>query len=122
MVTRLKSFWDRFDPVQKTTLKTCSLVYGVFLGLILVGCVIAGCGQKQAMANAIPAAVVSYEVSLSDTTATPDLLCLMPGQSAMLLQDAVVVARIPYQGRELYVGEVKLEKGTMLVKPKVEGH
>ena len=57
------------------------------------------------------------EVPLADTR-IPEILCLRPGQSAMLAKDAVVVARIPVQGRELYVGEVRLEKGTMLVKPK----
>jgi hypothetical protein len=91
----------------------------VWLLSILGGC--AGDRKSDSTANAIPATVHTYEVPLSDTSTIPDILCLLPGQTARLEEDIVVFARVPFQGRALYIGEVKLEKGTMLVKPKVEG-
>ena len=43
--------------------------------------------------------------------------CLLPGQTAMLVEDAVVQARIPYNGDALYQGRVRIERGSMIVKP-----
>ena len=47
-------------------------------------------------------------------------MILTPGQTAVLLEDVQVIARIPYQGDELYEGPVVFQKGSMVVKPRVE--
>ena len=56
-----------------------------------------------------------------DPSFEPDVVILRPGQTAMLLENAEVEARIPYQGGELWTGRVVIEKGSMVVKPLVEG-
>ena len=57
----------------------------------------------------------------SDSKSNPTpVFCLKPGQSAYLLEDVTVDARIPYQDKELYTGKVKLEKAAFLMKPVIE--
>lgn len=53
--------------------------------------------------------------------AESDSVLLDDGQSLELLEDAMVYGRIPYSGDELYTGDVRIKKGSMIVKPKVEG-
>lgn len=123
MVKHIRKFWSDLDWLQQLMLR----YYGTILMVLVVfvlGVGLGGCARKSvgevSTANAIPAAIQSYEVPIADTSTIPELLHLAPGQSAMLLKDVIVVARIPYNGNELYVGEVKIQKGTMLVKPKEE--
>ena len=93
----------------------------VFL-FVLIGFAIVGCSRSKPIeARGVPKGVVRYEVPLSNTAAKPALVCLRPGQTAMLLENIEVEARIPYQGGELWTGRVVIEKGSMVVKPLVEG-
>lgn len=119
MVNKIKNWWkeNKTDMIPFLKLYGICCVISVAFQMLLH---LAGCSdvKQPSTAKAIPDAVQSYEVPIADTSALPELLHLAPGQSAMLLKDVIVAARIPYNGRELYVGEVKIQKGTMLVKPK----
>ena len=97
MVTKIQKLWSGLDWLQKSIVKT----YGYMLTIVATfafGTIIGGCATKK-----------SYE---------PLILTL--GQSAVLLEDVRAIARIPYQGDELYEGPVVFQKGSMVVKPRVE--
>ncbi|MCD7896355.1 MAG: hypothetical protein LUG50_06725 [Planctomycetaceae bacterium] len=105
------------------------LLLGLCMTTISVGVGMAGCAtsykhmkavEAEASANAIPAAIQSYEVPIADTSTIPDMLYLRSGQSAVLQEDIVGVARIPAQGDELYTGLVVIQRGSVVIKPKAE--
>lgn len=123
MVKRIQKLWDRLDWFTQVAFEVhCFVALGIVI--FVLGVFIGGCTGRTppetSTAKAILADVQRYEVPIADTSTIPELLHLAPGQSAILLKDVIVVARIPYNGNELYVGEVRLVKGTMLVKPKSE--
>lgn len=70
---------------------------GCFLGL---GVFIGGCNKS--------------------TPVKPEVFVLRPGQSAVIMENVSVLARIPAQGDELYSGPVMIERGTVAIKPIVE--
>lgn len=97
---------------------TVAVIYAC-LAFSFSGCTGSG-GKEVSTANAIPAVVQSYEVPIADTSTIPDMLYLRPGQSAIVMDDLVGVARIPAEGNELYTGPVVISKGTIVIRPKVE--
>jgi hypothetical protein len=66
------------------------------------------------------ATVLMFASGCASTDSKAGRLILMDGQTAVILEDTTVLARIPYQGNELYAGPVTLRRGTMVMKPKVE--
>ena len=97
MVTKIQKFWFDLDWFQKLIVKGYGYVLAVMVAFAF-GILIGDCASKK-----------PYEP-----------LILTPGQTAVLLEDVQVIARIPYQGDELYEGPVVFQKGSMVVKPKVE--
>lgn len=97
--------------------------YGIGWAL-MIACVlaiaIAGCSNQQPEYTKSTPRPPVQAARVEARPSPVDVLCLMPGQSAMLLEDVIVVARVPYSDNALYVGKVKIGKGTMLVKPKEE--
>lgn len=117
----MSSFSEPFDIPE---LRISPWFY-VGIALVIISCTyfFIGCSPKpqpQSTAGAIPAGIKSYEVSFADTENIPDQIILRPGQSAVLLKDIVVVARVPAQGNELYAGKVILKEGTVVSAPIVE--
>ena len=119
----IRLWYDSLDDDRQALTRATAQMITIFLTLIVFFMILAGCcgsSKKNASAaKAFPAAS-TREVAVADTASVPSLLALRPGQSAMLLEDVVVVARVPYSDNALYVGKVKIGKGTMLVKPKEE--
>ena len=105
------------------------IVLVVVLALALL---VSGCSKKTSSkpaAEAAPAAQTNMlimdehgNVFPLPFDSKPDVLCLRVGQSAEILEDVEVKARIPFREdeRELWVGRVVLPKGVMVVKPLVE--
>lgn len=48
----------------------------------------------------------------------PSPIILQDGQTAQLLEDITAKVRIPFQGDQLFEGTVRLQKGSMIVKPR----
>jgi hypothetical protein len=119
MVKYIRNLWQTLRAYQiPEFVGAWLLVMLTVYGMIVC---INGCGKSTpSTTKAIPAAVQSYEVPIADTSAIPDIIYLRPGQSAIILEDTVVSARIPAQGNELYVGPVMIQKGTVVIKPRAE--
>ena len=100
MVTKIKALLKKADWQ--------TVVVGLLGGLMFT---IGGCyGEQRAQQSYARAAPVQAHSPL----------ILSPGQTAVLLEDVQAIARIPYQGDELHSGPVVFQKGSMVVKPKVE--
>lgn len=89
---------------------------------ILIFLYMGGCSGNKVPTDRpnIPEAVESFTVPLNDTATKPNVICLTPGQTAMLLEPIEAKARVPYDSGELYEGTVRFEQGSMVVKPRVE--
>ena len=119
----IRLWYDALDEDRQALTRATAQMITIFLTLIVFFMILAGCcgsPKKNAGAAKVFPAASTREVAVADTASIPNLLVLRPGQSAMLLEDVVVVARVPYNGNALYVGKVKIERGSMLVKPKEE--
>ncbi len=99
MKEKLKKFWDESPSVWKLLMKFYGAVY-LAVAMFALGFLIGGCGKSA--------------------PAKPEVLILRPGQSAVILENVSVLARIPAQGEELYSGPVMIERGTVAIKPLVE--
>lgn len=129
MVT-IKAWFKRASECVKkavawlSSLETAQVLHLVFIGLacfLAIVMLVAGCTRKGTPRSVKTAPTATAEQPLvSPEEFTPDFVCLRPGQTAMLLENIEVEARIPYQGGELWTGRVVIEKGSMVVKPIVE--
>ena len=108
-IAAIRQWYDALDEDRQALTRAAAQMIGDFLALILFFMILAGCcgspKKNAGAAKAFPAAS-TREVAVADTASIPNLLVLRPGQSAMLLEDVVVAARVPYNGNALYVGKV----------------
>lgn len=120
MVKRIKKLWDSLDWFTQTAFEV-QCFFALSIVIFIMGVFIGGCvgepSPETSTAKAIPAAVQSHEVPVADTSTIPDMLILRPGQSAVLVEDMIAKAYIPAEGNRLYEGDVRFEKGTVLIKP-----
>lgn len=101
--------------------------YLVAAGLVLVAIIagfiaviIGGCSKNAVPAGQVECTAKACPVGVEPIVPDGIPFCLLPGQTAQVLEDIVVEARIPYQGDKVYEGPVRIEAGSMLVKPKEE--
>lgn len=126
MVKKIRYWYASLDDIDQVMVKSAGQALLCFAAIIVFLAVCIGCAKKvtpkQPVAKPATAAVDADGYAL-DPAFKPDVLCLRPGQSAEILEDVEVKARIPYREdeRELWVGRVLIQKGSMVVKPMVEG-
>ena len=109
----VKGWWEGLHSPQQAWLQFTLCVLGTFF--VVIG-VLSGGGCRSKQPATCPAPQVVQQASPNQ----PSIIQLSPGQTAMILDDVVVYARVPFNGNELYVGDVRLEKGTLVSKPRTD--
>lgn len=109
MVTKIKNWWNKEKADIVPFLKSCGCIYACTV-ITMVLLHFAGCNAaKPPSASVTPQPIAGIS-----------MIVLADGQSAVLLEDVIAKARVPFQGDALYEGEVRFQRGSMVVKPRVE--